>query len=47
MVKKMSYRGKTKILRIQALLFALFIVLTISLPKSAIANPAYIYVYPN
>jgi uncharacterized protein YoxC len=46
MVKKMSYRGKTKILRIQAILFALFILLTISLPKSAIASPAYIYVYP-
>jgi hypothetical protein len=45
MVKKMN-RGKTKILRIQAILFALFILLTISLPKSAIANPAYIYVYP-
>jgi uncharacterized repeat protein (TIGR02543 family) len=40
MVKKMSYRGKTKILRIQALLFALFILLTISLPKSAIAKDA-------
>jgi len=40
----MSYRGKTKILRIQALLFALFILLTISLPKSAIASPAYTYV---
>jgi uncharacterized protein YoxC len=46
MVKKMSYRGKTKILRIQAILFALFILLTISLPKSAIASPAWIEIYP-